>query len=55
VVLENLGGLIPDGVLVRVSTVNPDSDKSFAMLRDFASDLSGSVSPKAQKLLWKTA
>jgi EpsI family protein len=55
VVLENLGGLIPDGILVRVSTVNPDSDKAFGMLRDFASDLSRSVSPKAQKLLWKNA
>jgi EpsI family protein len=55
VVLENLNGLIPDGILVRVSCVDPDSNKAFAMLRDFASDLLGSVSPKAQKLLWKTA
>lgn len=55
VVLENLNGLIPDGILVRVSCVDADATKAFAMLRDFAADLSGSVSLKAQKLLWKTA
>lgn len=55
VVLENLNGLIPDGVLVRMSCVEQDSDKAYALLREFASDLATSVSPKARKLLWQTA
>jgi EpsI family protein len=55
VVLENLNGLIPDGVLVRMSCVEQDSEKAYALLREFAADLARSVTPKAKKLLWKTA
>ena len=55
VVVENLNGLIPDGVLVRMSCVEQDSEKAYALLREFAADLSASVTPKASKLLWKIA
>jgi EpsI family protein len=55
VVRENLNGLIPDGVLVRLSCIDADTDKAYALLREFASELAGSVSPKAQKILWKVA
>jgi EpsI family protein len=55
VVVENLNGLIPDGVLVRMSCVEQDTEKAYALLREFAKDLAGSVTPKARKLLWKTA
>ena len=55
VVVENLNGLIPDGVLVRMSCVEQNSEKAYALLREFAADLSASVTPKARKLLWQTA
>lgn len=55
VVVENLNGLVPDGVLVRMSCVEQDTEKAYALLREFAADLSGSVTPKARKLLWETA
>ena len=55
VVVANLKGAIPDGVLVRMSCVENDADKAFGILREFASELAGSVTPKAQQLLWKTA
>ncbi len=55
VVVANLKGAIPDGVLVRMSCVENDADKAFGVLREFASDLAGSVTPKARQLLWKTA
>ncbi len=55
VVVENLNGLIPDGVLVRMSCVEQDSEKAYALLREFAADLAASVTPKARKLLWQTA
>lgn len=55
VVVENLNGLIPDGVLVRMSCVENDTEKAYSLLREFASDLAASVSPKARQLLWKVA
>jgi Protein of unknown function (DUF3485) len=55
VVVANLKGAIPDGVLVRMSCVENDADKAFGVLREFASDLAGSVTPKARQLLWKAA
>ena len=55
VVLENLDGLIPDGILVRMSCIDPDTTKAYEILREFASDLSAAVSPSTQKLLWKVA
>ena len=54
VVLANLNGAIPDGVLVRMSCVENDAEKAFVTLKEFASDLAASVTPKARQLLWKT-
>lgn len=55
VVVANLEGVIPDGVLVRMSCIDNDSDKAFGILREFAAELGGSVTPKARQLLWKSA
>ncbi len=55
VVVENLNGLIPDGVLVRMSCVEQNTEKAYELLREFAADLTASVTPKARKLLWQTA
>ena len=55
VVVANLKGAIPDGVLVRMSCVENDADKAFGILREFASELAGSVTPKARQLLWKAS
>ena len=53
VVRANLKGLIPDGVLVRMSNVENDGKKAFGILEQFASDLAGSVTPNARQILWK--
>jgi EpsI family protein len=55
VVVANLEGAIPDGILVRMSCIDNESDKAFAILREFASDLAGSVTPKARQLMWQSA
>ena len=55
VVEANLEGVIPDGVLVRMSSLDNDADKAFALLREFAADLAGAVTPHARQLLWKGA
>ena len=53
VVRANLQGLIPDGVLVRMSNVENDAEKAFGVLEQFASNLAGSVTPNARQILWK--
>jgi EpsI family protein len=53
VVRANLAGLIPDGVLVRMSSIENDSEKAFAMLQQFASELAAAATPTARQLLWK--
>ncbi len=54
VVMANLHGVIPDGVLVRMSCIENDAEKAFGVLRTFASDLAASVTPEARKLLWQS-
>jgi EpsI family protein len=54
VVRANLDGIIPDGVLVRMSCIENDPDKAFAVLREFAADLASSVTPQTRKLLWQS-
>jgi len=39
VVEENMKGIIPDGVLVRISTIAPDDASALAILDDFAKEL----------------
>src|SRR6266853_1511099 len=46
-----LKGLIPDGALVRVSTVGLPAAQSFALQDEFISDLLGSVTPDTKRFL----
>ena len=49
---SNLAGLIPDGLLVRFSTVTPDVDVAYATLERFARDMLAAVGePGRRKLL----
>ena len=46
-----LKGLIPDGALVRVSTVGLPAEQSFALQDEFIRDLLSSITPEAQRFL----
>ena len=46
-----LKGLIPDGALVRVSTVGLPAAQSFALQDEFIRDLLGSITPDARRFL----
>jgi EpsI family protein len=46
-----LKGLIPDGALIRVSTVGLPATQSFALQDEFIKDLLGSIAPDAQRFL----
>lgn len=51
VISENLKGIIPDGVLVRVSTIAPDNDAALAILDDFTRELLRVAPAKARQAL----
>lgn len=51
VVRANLKRIIPDGVLVRLSTVLPDFKSAKPILEEFASSLARELSPSARQLL----
>jgi EpsI family protein len=46
-----LKGLIPDGALVRVSTVGLPAEQSFALQDEFIRDLLGAITPEARRFL----
>jgi len=46
-----LGGVIPDGMLVRVSTIDRDSARSYQLQDQFVNDMLGSVDAKARERL----
>jgi len=46
-----LRGIIPDGLLFRVSEVNQDVKQSFSLQDEFINDLLNNVSPEAKKVL----
>jgi len=46
-----LRGIIPDGMLFRVSEINTDAQQSFALQDEFIADLLNHVSPEAKKAL----
>lgn len=46
-----LKGLIPDGALIRVSTIGLPAAQSFELQDQFIRDLLGSISPSAQRFL----
>lgn len=51
IAMDNLKGLIPDAVLVRVSTVDPDSEASFARLERFVAALVQSLPAGDRRVL----
>lgn len=51
VVRANLDGLIPDGMLVRISTLAPDMATAQADMTSFAAELVKSASPAARRLI----
>jgi EpsI family protein len=50
-----LSGIIPDGVLVRISTIGANPAPAFALNRRFAADLLANVSPAARRVLAGTS
>jgi EpsI family protein len=46
-----LTGQIPDGLLFRVSSIDNDADRAYAMQQKFVADMMASVPPKARKQL----
>lgn len=51
VIEENLKGIIPDGVLVRISTIMPDNNAALGVLKDFARELIRVAPAKARQAL----
>lgn len=51
VVRSNLAGIVPDGLLVRLSTVAPDTAQAQATLRTFARTLLMTVPPATRRML----
>ncbi len=51
VIRANLKRVIPDGILVRVSTVLPDYNSAKPVLAEFASAMARTLSPQGRKLL----
>lgn len=52
---QAFSGVIPDGVLVRLSSVGEDSDAAFALNARFAADLVRAIAPAARPALITTA
>jgi EpsI family protein len=50
-VLSGFSGAIPDGLLVRISTIGADANSEFATQEQFASDLIASVEPDDRQYL----
>jgi EpsI family protein len=46
-----LTGQIPDGLLFRISSIDPDDARGFAMQQKFAADMMAAVPPQARKQL----
>ena len=51
VMRENLAGFVPDGLLVRLSTVSQNADQAQAMLERFARAMLTSVGPAGRRML----
>lgn len=49
-----MGGTIPDGVLVRISTIGNDAERGLQLNRRLAADLMQAVSPATRRLLLGT-
>lgn len=46
---SNVAGLIPDGLLVRLSTISPDAEASFALLERFAREMLAAAGPRGRR------
>lgn len=46
-----LTGRIPDGMLLRISSIDPDESRAYRQHEDFVKELLASVSPAARKRL----
>lgn len=51
VIRANLRGVIPDGVLVRISTVMPEMDEALPLMSKFAAQLNQNMNAKGRALL----
>lgn len=51
VIKSNLTGVLPDGVLVRISALSPDRSAALVQLADFNQALLAHISPLGQRLL----
>lgn len=52
---DNLRGVIPDAVLVRVSTINPDGPRAFAQLSTFIEQMMDAIPAANRKVLVPSA
>lgn len=46
-----LHGIIPDGLLFRISSINPDTHQAFKIEKEFANQLISSINPKFHPIL----
>jgi EpsI family protein len=51
VIRDNLRGTVPDGVLVRVSSIMPDAEDAFSLLTDFIRSLIGAAPAEGRRLM----
>ena len=51
VAIDNLRGLIPDAVMVRISTLSSDKAAALATIDEFVNALMGSVAPQMRRVL----
>lgn len=51
VAIDNLHGIIPDAVLVRISTIDGDTDQAVPVMDGFIRDLFGAVTPATREFL----
>jgi len=48
----NVGGVIPDGALLRFSTISEEGSNDYPLLTDFASKLATSLNPKMKDVFF---
>lgn len=51
VVRANLAGMVPDGVLVRLSVIGLDDGRADALLRSFATQMIAALNPRGRQIL----
>src|SRR5690606_14303611 len=51
----NIEGYLPDGLLLRMSVINPDNDRSIALMSGFIKEMLAHSSPAARRMIAGTA